>query len=73
MARLTELEKVLRRDDRGIIRDTLLAQLRGGETQIKQHLAGCRSEKSQQDTKLVLQACHDTAEVIATLWGRYHS
>lgn len=72
MARLTELEKVLRRDDRGIIRDMLLTQLHGGETQIKQHLNECFSEKSQQDTKIVLQACKETAEVISTLWGRYH-
>lgn len=72
MARLTELERVLRRDNEGSVRDALLAQLQAGEEKIQQQLRASQNEQQRQQNTLLLQACGQSAQVIATLWGRYH-
>ena len=72
MARLTELERTLRRDTDGVVRDNLLKQLKKGENEIMQKLRQIESEQLPLQGLLLLQACQQSMLVITTLWQRYH-
>lgn len=72
MARLTSLEDQLRCDASGSARDALLARLLAGERQLQQQLRQPHSLPQRQAIMALLQACEQSAQVIAVLWARYH-
>ncbi|MDM5065586.1 EscE/YscE/SsaE family type III secretion system needle protein co-chaperone [Aeromonas salmonicida] len=72
MARLTSLETRLYRDSAGHARDALLGQLAAAERHLTTQLRACQDAGQRQQITQLLAASAQAAQVIATLWHRYH-
>ncbi|MCU1748808.1 EscE/YscE/SsaE family type III secretion system needle protein co-chaperone [Pseudomonas sp. 6D_7.1_Bac1] len=72
MARITYLEDALHADTQGRLRDNSLNKLRQAEQQLREQLRLPQAPAQYQALEQCASACASAAEVIETLWCRYH-
>ncbi|BBE08773.1 Putative uncharacterized protein [Mycoavidus cysteinexigens] len=70
--RLTTLEDVLHDDASGLFRDQALAKLRTAEQHLRAQLRMPQIPAEHAALQRCVTACASAAQVIDTLWRRYH-